>query len=65
VIQVTRVNGTEVLVNPDLIQTVERHGDTVIALTTGDKIRVQDSLEAIAEKVTAFRAEILRKSRTS
>ncbi len=60
-IHVTRVNGSEILVNPDQIQTVERHGDTVIALTTGDKIRVKEGLDDIAEKVLIFRAEIIKR----
>ena len=34
-IEVTRLNGTTVLINSDLIETVEETPDTVISLTTG------------------------------
>ena len=35
-IEVTRINGTKVLINPDLMELVEETPDTVIAFTTGD-----------------------------
>ena len=39
-IEVTRLNGTTVLINSDLIETVEETPDTVISLTTGRKFIV-------------------------
>ena len=37
-IEVTKINGVKVLVNPDLIELVEETPDTVLTLTTGKKI---------------------------
>ena len=37
-IKFTRLNGSEMYLNPDLIQTVEAKPDTVITLTTGEKL---------------------------
>ena len=37
-IEVTRLNGTKVLINPDLIETVEDTPDTVVTFFTGKKI---------------------------
>ena len=37
-ISVTRLGGTEVVINTDLIVTVEKTPDTVITLTNGDRI---------------------------
>ena len=34
-IEVTKINGIKVLVNPDLIELVEETPDTVLTLTTG------------------------------
>ena len=34
-IEVTKINGVKVLVNPDLIELVEETPDTVLTLTTG------------------------------
>lgn len=40
-IEVTKINGVKVLVNPDLIELVEETPDTVLTLTTGRKIIVK------------------------
>ena len=40
-IEVTRLNGTKILINPDLIEFVEETPDTVISFTTGRKIIVK------------------------
>ena len=37
-IEITKMNGQKVLVNPDLIELVEETPDTVMTLTTGRKI---------------------------
>ena len=42
-IEVTKINGVKVLVNPDLIELVEETPDTVLTLTTGRKIIVKES----------------------
>ena len=41
-IEVTRLNGTQILVNADLIELVEETPDTVITFTTGRKIIVKE-----------------------
>ena len=46
-IEVTRLNGTTVLINSDLIETVEETPDTVISLTTGKKFIVVDKRSKI------------------
>ena len=42
-IEVTRLNGTTVLINAELIELVEETPDTVISLTTGRKLIVKES----------------------
>ena len=54
-IKLTRINGQEIIVNADLIEIIEHHTDTVISLTTGNKILVRESLDDIAKKVKEFR----------
>lgn len=54
-IKLTRINGQEILVNADLIEIIEHHTDTVISLTTGNKVLVKESLDEIARKVKEFR----------
>ncbi|HBA68684.1 MAG TPA: flagellar protein FlbD, partial [Lachnospiraceae bacterium] len=42
-IEVTKINGVKVLINPDLMELVEETPDTVISFTTGRKIIVKES----------------------
>ena len=57
-IQVTRFDGTELVVNVDLILTIERTPDTVLTLTTGDRIMVKESLDEIVERAVTYRFRI-------
>jgi len=58
-IQVTRLNHTPVVLNCDLIEQIEMTPDTVISLTTGQKIMVLESTEEIIDRVRLFRRSIL------
>jgi len=58
VIKLTRLNGTELVVNADLIEFVEATPDTVISLTTGKKIVVAEPVDEIIRKVVDFRQRI-------
>ena len=57
-IEVTRLNGTTVLINSDLIETVEETPDTVLTLTTGKKIIVKESRQEIKNLVILYRKDI-------
>jgi flagellar protein FlbD len=46
-------------VNPDLIQTIEAHPDSVITLTTGTCLVVNESPEQILEAVRDWRVSLL------
>ena len=58
VIWVTRLDGTELAVNSDLILTIESTPDTVLALTNGERLIVKQSVPDIMERVVAFRRQI-------
>jgi flagellar protein FlbD len=58
-IHLTRLNQVPVVVNADLIEHIEMTPDTVIALTTGQKILVRESPDEIIEKVIRFRRSVL------
>jgi flagellar protein FlbD len=58
-IHLTRLNQTPLVVNADLIEHIEMTPDTVIALTTGQKILVRESPNEIIEKVIRFRRSVL------
>ena len=57
-IEVTRLNGTKILINSDLIETVEQTPDTVISFTTGRKIIVKESRQEIKNLVKLYRKDI-------
>jgi flagellar protein FlbD len=59
VIQLTRLNHQVLVVNSDLIKFVERSPDTVITLTTGEKMIVRESVEQVVERVVQFRRSVL------
>ena len=58
-IEVTRLNGTQILVNADLIKLVEETPDTVITFTTGRKIIVKESRQQIKSLVKSYKREIM------
>lgn len=57
-IQVTRLNHVPLVLNSDLIEHVEVTPDTVITLTTGQKILVLESADEIIKRTIAFRRAI-------
>ena len=51
---------TTIVINSDLIETVEETPDTVVTLTIGTKYVVQESSRDIVDKVVEFRRRIMR-----
>jgi flagellar protein FlbD len=58
-IYVTRLNHTSVVLNADLIEYVETTPDTVISLTTGQKLMVRETAEEIVARVVDYRRSIV------
>ncbi len=58
-IQLTRINGTELLVNEQFIEIAEQTPDTVVTMQNGHRYLVQETLEEIKEKTVRFRLECL------
>jgi flagellar protein FlbD len=57
-IRVTRINNQSILLNSDLIEQIETVPDTTIALTTGQRLFVQESAEEILSRIVEFRRRI-------
>ena len=57
-IEITKLNGVRILVNPHLLETVEETPDTVLTLTTGKKIIVKESRQEIKNIVELYRKGI-------
>ncbi|MBV6430403.1 MAG: hypothetical protein IANPNBLG_00514 [Bryobacteraceae bacterium] len=57
-IRLTRLNHVPVFLNSDLIEHIEITPDTVISLTSGQKIVVLESADQVVDRVIAFRRAI-------
>ncbi|MBE5969621.1 MAG: flagellar protein FlbD [Lachnospiraceae bacterium] len=57
-ITVTRLNGKELMINPDMIQHIEDTPDTVITLSDTKKFVVSEKSEEIRRKIIEFKKEI-------
>jgi flagellar protein FlbD len=62
VIRVTRLNGEQFALNPDLIERVEAHPDTVAFLLDGTKYVVKETVDEVLEEIREYRAGILATS---
>lgn len=54
-ILLTRLDGRELVVNSDLILTVEATPDTMVTLTTGDRLLVREAVQDVVDRAVAFR----------
>jgi flagellar protein FlbD len=53
-VRVTRLDGRELVVNADLIRFVEATPDTIISLTTGEKVVVQEDVDEVIRRVIQY-----------
>lgn len=58
VVRVTRLDGSEIVVNADLIETLEATPDTVVTLSTGRRFVVREPVEEVIERVIAYRRRL-------
>lgn len=61
-IRVTRLNGERFALNPDLIERVEGHPDTVAFLVDGTKYVVKETVDEVLAEIREYRASILATS---
>lgn len=61
-IMLTRLDGSEFFINPDLIETIEETPDTHIILMNGNRQLVLERALAVVEKIIAFKARIAHRS---
>ena len=61
-IRVTRLNGEQFALNPDLIERVEAHPDTVAFIVDGTKYVVRESVDEVLQEIREYRAGILATS---
>ena len=54
----TRLNNTQIWLNPHLIATVESSPDTIVVLTTGEKFMVQQTAAQVQQQFLAYQQAI-------
>jgi len=59
VIWVTRLNGTEMVVNSDLVESIESTPDTVLTLVDGKRYVISETAAEVIERIRRYRASIL------
>ncbi len=59
-IQLTRLNHVAFYLNPDLVEQIERTPDTVIRLTTGVRVVVEEPPEVVVDRIIAYRQRVVR-----
>ena len=57
-ISVTRLNDQPLVINAELIKTVESTPDTLITLINGDRMMVKESMEEIVRKAVEYGRQI-------
>ncbi len=58
-IHLIRLNDSDIVVNAELIQTVEATPDTIITLTSGRTIVVKDTVDEVIRKFKEYKRDIL------
>ncbi|OIQ79599.1 flagellar protein FlbD [mine drainage metagenome] len=58
-IVVTRLNGPQFAVNPDLLQRIESAPDTILTLIDGTKYIVEESVDEVIVLIQAYRAQVI------
>ncbi len=57
-IVVKKINQQEIMVNPELIQTIEFSPHAVMSLTTGEKVIVDETPDDIMRKIIEYKRAI-------
>jgi flagellar protein FlbD len=58
VIKLHKLNGLEIVVNAELVETLEPGPETVVHLATGNKITVIEKTDEIISKVVEYRKAV-------
>jgi flagellar protein FlbD len=57
-IQVTRLDGSEFIINSDLIETIEATPDTVITFAHDKKVVIREAPDDVVERIVQFRRRV-------
>jgi flagellar protein FlbD len=61
-IKLTRLDGSEVYLNPDHIETIEETPDTHITLSNGNSYLFLEPAKVVIGRIVCFKARVLRRA---
>lgn len=62
VISLRRLNNQPIMVNADLIESLESTPDTVVTLVSGNKLIVRDTMDEIRDRIVDYKRRIFVQS---
>ncbi|MGC4120533.1 MAG: flagellar FlbD family protein [Myxococcales bacterium] len=57
-VYLNRLDGSELVINADLLLFIEATPDTVVTLTTGARLMVKQSVDEVVERVVLYRRRL-------
>lgn len=57
-IELTRMDGSQLVLNAELVAWIEPTPDTLLTLTTGLKLLVNESVSEVQERIIAYRQRV-------
>jgi flagellar protein FlbD len=57
-IKLHKLNGVEIVINAEFIESIESIPETKIILTTGNQLIVKETVEEVIKKVVEYKAQI-------
>jgi len=64
VIRLTRINRQPIVLNSELVEHLESTPDTVITMTSGQKLIVLESSDEVVERIIEFRKDLTERVAT-
>ena len=58
-IKITRLNGASFVLNPDLLERLEAHPDTVVHLVSGETYIVKETIADIILMIRSYRSSVI------
>lgn len=58
-IRLTLLDNSDIVVNADMVEFVEKTPDTVISLSTGRKIVVRESVDDVIDRVVNYKRQMI------
>ena len=57
-IKLHKLNGAEIVVNAELIESVEASPDTVVNLATGNRFLIKETVQEVVDRTIAYKIKV-------